>query len=79
VLKRAQVPVLGPLEIHRWSKPFEDDVQDMLGKFLTFEEALASAEFGLMNRQRLQLVRDRVFGALQQLLRSAFEEAVDVA
>jgi hypothetical protein len=76
VLKRAQVPVLGPLEIHRWSKPFEDDVQDMLGKFLTFEEALASPDFGLMNRQRLQLVRDRVFGALQQLLRSAFEEAV---
>ncbi len=50
----------------------------MLGKFLTFEEALASADFGLMNRQRLTLVRARVFGALQQLLRSAFEEAVHV-
>ena len=77
VLKRAQVSVLGPLEIHRWSKPFEDDVQDMLGKFLTFEQALGSPDFGLMNRKRLQLVRDRIFGSLQRLLCSAVEESAD--
>ena len=77
LVARTEASVLGPIEMHRWPKPFEDDVQDMLNGFLTFEEALLSAEFGLMNRQRLKLVRDRVFGALQDSLRVAFEEAAD--
>jgi hypothetical protein len=54
------------VQLIRWSQPFEDDVQDMLKEFLTFEEALASPNFGLMSRQRLKLVREQVFGALQQ-------------
>lgn len=76
VMECAERPVLGPIQLHLWSKPFEDDVQDMLRSFLTFEEALASADFGLMNRQRLKLVRDHTFGALQQSLRPTVEEAL---
>lgn len=43
VVGRAETPVIGPIQLHLWSKPFEDDVQDMLRNFLTFEEALRSA------------------------------------
>jgi len=76
VVRRAETAVLGPIQLHLWSKPFEDDVQDMLRNFLTFEEALRSADFGLMNRQRLKLVRDYTFAALQQSLTPEVQEAV---
>jgi hypothetical protein len=49
----------------------------MLKRFLTFEEAIASPSFGLMNRQRLTIVRDHIFGALQQSLAMLDEEARD--
>jgi hypothetical protein len=65
-IENARTRVLRPVQLIRWSQPFEDDVQDMLKEFLTFEEALASPNFGLMSRQRLKLVREQVFGALQQ-------------
>jgi hypothetical protein len=77
-IEDVQTRVLEPVQLIRWSKPFEDDVQDMLKEFLTFEEALASAGFGLMSRQRLKLVREQVFGSLQESLRPAFEEALHV-
>jgi len=77
VVTRSRTRVLGPVRLHLWSKPFEDDVQDMLKRFLTFEEAIASADFGLMNRQRLKIVRDHVFGAVQQSLAMLNREALD--
>ena len=77
VLTRSRTRVLGPVRLHLWSKPFEDDVQDMLKRFLTFEEAIASSDFGLMNRQRLKIVRDHVFGAVQQSLAMLNQEALD--
>jgi len=76
VVTRSHTRVLGPVRLLLWSKPFEDDVQDMLKRFLTFEEAIASSHFGLMNRQRLRIVRDHVFGALQQSLAMLNQEAV---
>jgi hypothetical protein len=57
-----------PVHLDRWSKPFEDDVQEMLQSFLTFEEALQSPDLGLMSRQRLAMVQRRVFGELQYAL-----------
>jgi len=77
VVTRSHTRVLGPVQLHLWSKPFEDDVQDMLKRFLTFEEAIGSLDFGLMNRQRLTIVRDHVFGAVQQSLAMLNEEALD--
>ena len=57
-----------PVHLDRWSKPFEDDVQEMLQSFLTFEEALQSPDLGLMSRQRLAMVQRRIFGELQHAL-----------
>ena len=57
-----------PVHLERWSKPFEDDLQDMLEGFLTFEEAIHSPDLGLMTRQRLTMVQRRLFGELQHAL-----------
>jgi len=54
-----------PVHLDRWSKPFEDDVQEMLQRFLTFEEAIHSPDVGLMTRQRLTMVQRRLFGEIQ--------------
>ena len=75
-IEDVQTRVLDPVQLIRWSKPFEDDVQDMLKEFLTFGEALASPNFGLMSRQRLKLVREQVFGALQQSFTAITREQV---
>jgi hypothetical protein len=76
VVARAPRPVLGPVQLYLWSQPFEDDVQEMLKRFLTFDEAIASSELGLMNRQRLKIIRGHVFGALQHALATLNQEAV---
>jgi hypothetical protein len=57
-----------PVHLDRWSQPFEDDVQEMLQRFLTFEEAIQSPDLGLMTRQRLAMVQRRIFGELQHAL-----------
>jgi hypothetical protein len=57
-----------PVHLDRWSKPFEDDVQEMLQRFLSFEEAVQSPDLGLMTRQRLAMVQRRIFGELQHAL-----------
>jgi hypothetical protein len=64
-----------PVHLERWSKPFEDDVQEMLQRFLTFEEAVQSPDLGLMTRQRLAMVQRRIFGELQCALPPAALEA----
>jgi PHD/YefM family antitoxin component YafN of YafNO toxin-antitoxin module len=64
----AEIVVWRNVHLDRWSKPFEDDVQEMLQSFLTFEEALQSPDLGLMSRQRLAMVQRRVFGELQYAL-----------
>ena len=57
-----------PVHLDRWSQPFEDDVQEMLQHFLSFEEAIQSPDLGLMTRQRLAMVQRRIFGELQHAL-----------
>ena len=57
-----------PVHLNRWSQPFEDDVQEMLQRFLTFEEAVHSPDLGLMTRQRLAMIQRRVFGDIQYAL-----------
>jgi hypothetical protein len=64
-----------PVHLERWSKPFEDDVQEMLQRYLTFEEAVQSPDLGLMTRQRLAMVQRRIFGELQCALPPAALEA----
>ena len=51
----------------RNSDTFEDDVQQMLRDRLTFEEAIAAAEFSLVSKQRLQIVRRELFEQLDGL------------
>lgn len=46
---------------------FEDDVQQMLQSRLTFDEAIASEEFSLVSKQRLQIVRRELFEQLDGL------------
>jgi hypothetical protein len=64
-----------PVHLERWSQPFEDDVQEMLQSFLTFEEAIQSPDLGLMTRQRLAMVQRRIFGDLQYALAAETLEA----
>jgi hypothetical protein len=64
-----------PVHLERWSQPFEDDVQEMLQSFLTFEEAIQSPDLGLMTRQRLAMVQRRIFGDLQYALPAETLEA----
>ena len=46
---------------------FEDDVQHMLRSRLTFEEAIASDDFSLVSKQRLQIVRRELFEQMDDL------------
>ncbi len=46
---------------------FEDDVQHMLRARLTFDEAIAAADFSLVSKQRLQIVRRELFEQLEGL------------
>lgn len=74
ILDDAATSVVGPIRLASWSKPFEDDVRDMLEGFLTFDEALAA--FPLMSRQRLSMVKDRLFGEIQFALPNTIAEVV---
>ena len=51
----------------RNSDTFEDDVQQMLRNRLTFDEAIAGADFSLVSKQRLQIVRRELFEQLDEL------------
>ncbi|MGB5810964.1 MAG: hypothetical protein WBG86_10575, partial [Polyangiales bacterium] len=55
-------------QLHRWSPPFEKDVQQMLSAFVTFQGATASPDFRIMAKHRLTMVRDHVFGSLERAL-----------
>ena len=68
IVEASGVALKEPVHLERWSQPFEDDVQEMLQGFLTFEEAIVSPALGLMTRQRLQMVQRRLFGELQYAL-----------
>jgi len=68
VVEASGASVLGPVQLHRWSRIFEDDVQDMLRAFVTFDGAMKSPDFFLMTKQRLKMVRDHVFGSLERAL-----------
>jgi hypothetical protein len=46
---------------------FEDDVQQMLQARMTFDEAIAAADFSLISKQRLQMVRRELFEQLDAL------------
>ncbi len=74
VLEASGAALGDPVHLDRWSKPFEDDVQEMLQSFLTFNEALQSPDLGLMTRQRLAMVQRRIFGELQHTLEPEAEE-----
>jgi hypothetical protein len=47
---------------------FGTDVEQMLERKLTFAEAVASPEFGLMAKQRLAMVRRAMFGQLATVI-----------
>ncbi|MGB5809499.1 MAG: hypothetical protein WBG86_03150 [Polyangiales bacterium] len=68
IVDASGVAVLGPVQLHRWSPPFEKDVQQMLSAFATFQGAMVSPDFRIMAKHRLTMVRDHVFGSLERAL-----------
>lgn len=53
--------LVGPIRLLEQSKPFQDDIRQMLQRYLTFEEAIVSAEFRVMQKQRLTMFRRQLF------------------
>lgn len=65
-LEQAATRILGPVTLSaRTQATFGRDIEDMLSRRLTFEEAMA--QFDLMPRTRLKRVRDDIFGQLDAL------------
>jgi len=46
---------------------YGDDVRQMLTRRLTFEEAIQSADFSLVSKQRLEIMRRELFEQLDQI------------
>jgi CobQ/CobB/MinD/ParA nucleotide binding domain len=51
----------------RTRNTFGDDVEQMLKRWLTFEEAIRTDDFSLVSKQRLEIVRRDLFAQLDQL------------
>lgn len=64
------------IEIPRYTgSTFGQDIQAMLDKKLTFDEAIASPDFRLMSKSRLEKVRDTLFREMEDRLFPFFLEA----
>jgi hypothetical protein len=46
---------------------YGDDMRQMLAKRLTFEEAIRLAEFSLVSKQRLEIIRRELFEQLERI------------
>lgn len=62
--------LVGPIRLLERSKPFENNVRQMLEGYLTFEEAIASGEFRVMQKQRLTMVRRQLFEEIAHAFRA---------
>jgi hypothetical protein len=60
--------ILGPVRLPRLSPLFLQDFNDMLRKRLTYQEAIDSPEFHLMNKRRLFMIRQAVWQQLDGVL-----------
>ncbi|MGH9864904.1 MAG: conjugal transfer protein TraL [Candidatus Acidiferrales bacterium] len=68
VYKKNQDKVLGSVAIvKRNQDTFGRDIEEMIARKMTFDEALRDAEFSIMAKQRLKIVRDNLFEQLDAL------------
>jgi len=61
--------LIGPVVMIRRGHTFQEDVQEMLGRFMTFDEAIASESFRTPAKCRLSIVRTDLFTEIE----NAFE------
>lgn len=68
VYKENEEKVLGSVQITRRNQDtFGRDIEEMIGRKLTFAEALRNGEFSIMAKQRLKIVRDDLYEQLDEL------------
>lgn len=60
--------VLGFVMVREYNRQtYGDDVREMLERRLTFDEAIQMAEFSLVSKQRLSIVRQDIFEQIDAL------------
>jgi hypothetical protein len=68
VYRKHAAKVLGTVSIMRRNQDtFGRDVEEMIARKMTFEEALRDGKFSIMAKQRLKIVRDHLFDQLDML------------
>jgi hypothetical protein len=68
VLKNHADKVRGVVTLQkRNADTFGADVRDMVGKYMTFDEAIGSDKVALMAKQRLKMVKAEVFSQLKEI------------
>lgn len=70
-----EIEVAAEVKLLRWSPIFEQNMDEVLKRFLTYEEAIGPDHFFIIARQRIKNMRDHVFASLQEAvpLREAAE------
>ena len=63
--------LLGPVVMVRRGHTFQEDVQEMLSRFMTFDEAIASDHFRTPAKSRLSIVRTDLFTEIEHALDGA--------
>ena len=68
VYRKHAAKVLGTVSIVRRNQDtFGRDIEEMIARKMTFEEALRDGKFSIMAKQRLKIVRDHLFDQLDTL------------
>jgi CobQ/CobB/MinD/ParA nucleotide binding domain len=76
VYKENEEKVLGSVQITRRNQDtFGRDIEEMIGRKLTFAEALRNGGFSIMAKQRLKIVRDDLYEQLDELNLSELSKA----
>jgi len=63
--------LIGPVVMVRRGHTFQEDVQEMLSRFMTFDEAIASDHFRTPAKSRLSIVRTDLFTEIEHALDGA--------
>jgi len=69
VIQKHMGSLSGIVHIPKQNGLFAEDMRTLLERHLTFEDAAADKSLGLMNRRRLSIIRDNLFGELDESLR----------
>jgi hypothetical protein len=63
--------LIGPVVMVRRGHTFQEDVQEMLSRFMTFDEAIAGDHFRTPAKSRLSMVRTDLFTEIEHALEGA--------